>query len=210
MKRVANRIFTSGIFTSVLLGGLTLLSACDQKHDAAPPQPTTKAAAVLPPTTVPASQPVAEIRIPSTIVINGQPFSFPPAKLVLKQTDNGVRATLFSDDPPEALKEDYTGNSFYFDVTIEADSLDDLVGQQFVYRNSMGERRNSTTGIFIDGSKQVLQPLMAAIEFDKVDGQWVALIGGQFQMYDEQTPDNQAISVKVQGRLTPHVMPAAK
>jgi len=186
-----------------------LLPACDRGHEPAPP-PATRAA-------IPASQPVTAAtspvirpptRIPSTFVIDGQPYGFPPAKLVLKKTDNGIRATLFSDDPPEALKEDYVGNSFYFDVTFDADSIDELAGQQYDYRNSVGDRTNSTTGIFMTGSKQVLQPVTAAIGFEKSDGRWVALVGGDFQLFDESSQNDGPVMVKVQARLSPTLVDA--
>src|SRR5438045_3131982 len=69
--------------------------------------------AANPPTTGPV------VRAPSVILIDQKPYSFPPAILQLRNRDGQVSAILMSDDPKEAINEDYRGNSFYLEMPLQ-------------------------------------------------------------------------------------------
>src|SRR4051812_30832082 len=97
--------------------------------------------------------------MPAAFVINDQRFAFPVAKLVTKTIDGGLRVTLFSDDPPEAVRDGYQGNSFYFRFVLDGDPADDIAGQQFAYRTSFAEKDETTSGLFIAGGRQTLRPI---------------------------------------------------
>ena len=65
-------------------------------------------------TTAPATQPAF-----SLININGHSTVFPPARMRIERDDDHLIAILFSDDPREALNENYTGNSFYLRMNLD-------------------------------------------------------------------------------------------
>ena len=160
-------------------------------------------------TTVPATLPAEPAS--SLFTINGQIFSFPTAKLVAKPTAGGLRVTLFSDDPPEAVRDTYRGNSFYFRFTLDsADAAGELDGQQYVFRNSFTEDDDTTDGIFIAGGKQTLRPMDVSVVFEKVDGELLTHVGGTFKLTDDQTGPDAPVSVRVQSDLEPVVVEAAK
>ena len=148
---------------------------------------------------------------PSAMIINGQAFSFPAPKLVAVVKDGSLRVTLFSNDPPEAVREGYTGNSFYFRFNMDGEKPDDLSGQQFVYHNSYAEQDETASGLFIAGGRQTLRPVDATITFDPAGGQLTVIhINGSFKLIDDQTPDNQTTVVKVQAMLEIPVAPPAQ
>jgi hypothetical protein len=179
------------------------LTACDRKPDpkpVAPPPPTPPL-----PVSVDAVKPTPPEPIPAIFIIDDQNFTFPPAKLVLQSTDNGLRAALFSKDPPKVVEGRDTGNSFYFDMVLANATIEELPGKEFVYRNSAGEIEDrATTGIFIAGRKWRIQPLQATVAFDNVDGQTIAMVGGSFQLFEEAGNDP-ARTVTVRARLIPEV-----
>ncbi|HEY0008868.1 MAG TPA: hypothetical protein VGB55_09105, partial [Tepidisphaeraceae bacterium] len=144
---------------------------CDRAPDAPPPvEPSPKAQEVQRP------PPVRE-RTPAVFFVNDQPFAFPPAKLVIKPIeDDRLQVAVFSDDPPEAVRADYRGNSFYFDAAVDTDATADLAGKTVTYRNDPRERLETTTGLFISGGRQILQPLRATITFEKLEDEIIAHI----------------------------------
>lgn len=198
----------------LLLMAITLTGlACDDEKSPPTPPPA-------PPTAPPTPQAVAPTPAtqpanpePAQFVIDNQAFTFPPAKLVLEKADGKLHAMLFSIDPPNAVKQNDVGNSFYFNLDLEIASLDDLPGQRVEYRNSSGATNvetdrddDATTGIFIAGGKQVLQPLQAAVEFRVTEtNEIVVLVGGTFKLRDDRTQDAAPVQVDVRARLQPVV-----
>lgn len=177
------------IFTLLVL---PVAFACDRKPEAA--------AAPAPAASQPVEKRIVErpaTRPVSMITISDRPVLFPPAKLVLQQNASGVTATLFSDDPPEAVKDDYRGNSFRFEISFDNATLDDVTGQQFVWKNSADDKPDSLTGIFLNGQQQSIQPLAATMTLMKVGQQWTANIGGEFQYVDNQKADAQPLTIHV-------------
>ncbi len=132
-------------------------------------------------------------------------FVFPPAKLVLREIDGQVRASLFSIDPPEAVREGYTGNSFFLEMKFES-SLANLSGQTLLLLASHNEKPDDDTGIFIAGRRQMLQPLEAAVQLEQIDDRWVASIAGKFQLFEKTDPDQSTLTVGLRTRLTPETV----
>lgn len=185
------------------------LAGCKRKPaDAPPAEPTTRVSVVPVTATEPASQPIEPVGV--TFKINGQDFSFPAAKLVTKPTDDGVRVTLFSDDPPEAVRDGYQGNSFYFRFQLGEDALADIAGQQFAYRNSSSEQDETSSGLFIAGGRQTLRPMTATVTIERVEQQIVVQVSGTFRLFDDQAVDNTPVSVRVSGYMEPAVIDAKK
>ncbi|MGC4031813.1 MAG: hypothetical protein QM754_08790 [Tepidisphaeraceae bacterium] len=173
---------------------------------APPGEPTTRVTVVS--TTEPASQPAEPVSV--TFKINGQDFTFPAAKLVTKANDDGVRVTLFSDDPPEAVRDGYQGNSFYFRFQLGDDAAADIAGQQFAFRNSFSEQDETSSGLFIAGGRQTLRPASATVTIERVEQQIVVQVAGTFRLFDDQAADNTPASVRVSGYMEPTVIDAKK
>ncbi len=186
--------------------GLLVAGGCDRPQPVPSPTPPASTQAQL--TTLPASRPVER---PVSIITITQPdgsdksIAFPASKLVLKEIDGKVHASLFSIDPPEALRDDYTGNTFFLEMTFDA-PMADLDGAEFVYQNSQNDKPDDDTGIFLAGRKQILQPLEAAVRLQQVEGEWVATLAGSFQLFEAQTPDRVSLTVALRTRLTPEVV----
>jgi hypothetical protein len=169
---------------------------CKRPADPPTPQPTTRVAVAA---TEPATQPVAEA--PANFIINNQAFLFPAPKLVAVVKDNALRVTLFSNDPPEALREGYTGNSLYFRFNLDGDSADDLAGQHYVFRNSYTEQDDSTNGLFIAGGRQTLRPADVTVGFEKVGQQLIVHVNGTFKLIDENMAGNDTAIIRVRAML---------
>ncbi|MBC7782900.1 MAG: hypothetical protein H7144_03595 [Burkholderiales bacterium] len=183
------------------------VAACERSPapPAAPiPKPTAAIAASLP-----ATQPVARpnaIFVVSQSGVADQPVQFPPAKLVISFSEDSARATLFSDDPPEAVKDGYTGHSFYFDITLDAASIADLPGKSFVIRKSQSERIDDNTGLYLQGGKQILQPLDAVIRIDGEPENFVVAVAGSFQVFENSVVDQLPQTVTVRALVVPEIV----
>lgn len=177
--------------------------ACDRDAPAPPPPATVPVASVQPPATKPAAE--------KTAVYIARPDSpevaavFPPAKLVLKEIDGKTQASLFSIDPPEALRDGYTGNTFYLEMTFDA-ALADVSGQEYLYLNSQNDRPDDETGIFLSGRSVMLQPLEAAVRVEELDGEWRASIAGTFQLFEQNSPDVPTAVVRLRATMLPEVV----
>lgn len=155
-----------------------------------------------------ATQPVAP---PQTLMYIARPDQpefiavFPPAKLVLRETDGKTQASLFSIDPPEALKSGYTGNTFFLEMTFDATRAE-LSGQEYLFLKSPHEKPDDDTGIFLSGRAVMLQPLEAAVRIEQIEGVWTVMLGGTFQEFDQTNPDTVPRVVRLRASMTPEVV----
>lgn len=124
----------------------------------APPETAPPSAHAAAPTTAPARGPVV-------LVIEGQPVEFPPARLVVETRNDRTVALLMSDDPREAINDDYTGNSYYVEVQFE-EEVDTLRDRVWHYQATSAERLDSPTGIFLQGNRRELQPFDLKVHFE--------------------------------------------
>ena len=95
-----------------------MIAGCEKTVPA--PVATTSPAATQSATTTVTTRPAA------VISINGHAGVFPPARLRLESDDQHIIATLFSDDPKEALKNNYKGNSFYIRMELDIPDATEL------------------------------------------------------------------------------------
>ena len=185
----------TGLRVAMILRGALMMSVvvlfaaagCDRPQpQAAPPVPAPSpaqppATATAPATTTASTQPAG-----SVIHINNQRTIFPPARLRVESDGQHLVALLFTDDPKDALKDSYTGNSFYLRMELDVDDADKLAEARWHYTApSSGDREDSPYGIYLGGRKVQLQPFDVWGAF-KVDGENTFVqLSGQFQVVDE-------------------------
>ena len=145
---------------------------------------------------------------PSFVVVDRQPVRFPPAKLILTQKDGGVHALLFSMDPPEALRPGYTGNSYYFDMTLDVPTLADLPQAVWAFSASApgGDAADSPNGLFLAGGQQVLTPQNVQIAFTRDGQQTLVDLQGTFRIETDAPPTAGPRLVDSSARLMPVVV----
>ena len=115
------------------------------------------------------------------LTIDGRIVEFPPARLRLTKTDEGVRALLFTDDPKNAASADYHGNSFYFDVPLRVADPADVADAEYAYKAPTSDTdEDSPNGIFLDGMRTHLQPQDIVLAFDGDSPRLVARLAGRF------------------------------
>ena len=170
--------------------------------------PANDATLVAQVTTQPATTPASTQPGAATMLIDGGIVQFPPAKLVLK-TRGGVHALLFSDDPPNAIRDDYAGNSFYFDMPLEIDGPDQLATTKWIFKAPTSERSDTVSGIYLDGRKKHLQPFDVVVEFDHEPGRPVRVyLSGQFLLFGaEDMPTSPGQLLVVSAELDASVAP---
>jgi hypothetical protein len=165
---------------------------CDRS---APPQqppvptpvaPATSPVAVAPapaagPATTPTSRPTS-----SLINVNGHMTVFPAARLRLESDGQRLVALLFSDDPKDALRDNYTGNSFYLRFDLDVDDPGKLLDATWHYTApSSGDQEDSPYGIYLGGRKLQLQPYDFSGRFKATEEGTEVLFTGQFKVLDD-------------------------
>jgi hypothetical protein len=183
---------------------VAVLFGCDQSGDA--PGPTTAPnpapAPELPgPATAPTTAPTAAF-----MHINNRIVMFPAAKLKLTDDGSKVIALLYSDDPPEAIKDDYSGNSFYLQMSLSISDVKDLGSAAWVHRSRSQEREDSPYGIYLSGRKVQLQPYEVRATFSGGDPTSATVtIGGTFLMWNDADSTGLPQSVLVSGEIPARV-----
>jgi hypothetical protein len=169
---------------------------CDDRSQSATPTPGGHAtSAPATPTTAPtnaattasAVEAVSTQPVSSLMNINGHMTSFPPARLRLESDGQNVVALLYSDDPREALKSNYTGNSFYLRMVLDITDPAKLADATWNYTapSSSDRETDSPYGVFLGGRKIALQPFKVSARF-KVEGDaTTAMLMGNFQVLDD-------------------------
>lgn len=164
------------------------LSGCERSQPAPPtvssPVATTAPAATSEPAaTVPSTVPVATLPSVSTININGHTTIFPAARVRLEEENGHIVALLFSDDPREALRDNYTGNSFYLKMELDITDADQLAQAEWHYQMpSVAQREDSPYGIYLSGRQVQLQPFDVRARFKPDAKGATVLLSGQFEM----------------------------
>lgn len=190
----------TAILAAVGLVSVVGLAGCDGERDEPTMvlQPSKSGERKAPPTTAqaPTTRPDDPVQAPlAYISIDGEPHEFPPARLWLTQREGRIKANLFSDDPPEALKANWEGLGFWFEMELErpADaekipsgpvSPELLSGAEWVFRSTSSEMSDTPSGIFL-GAETQLQPLDVAVSFDPLDERYVIVtLYGTFGQFD--------------------------
>ena len=174
-----------GLFFAVAIG-------CDEGPAPlhGPVAPVTTAPATIPaisPSGDAATEPAATQPTSSLMNINGHLTTFPPARMRLESDGQHVVALLYSDDPREAIKSNYTGNSFYLRMVLDIEVPEKLADANWSYTApSAGDREaDSPYGIFLGGRKIALQPYKVAARFKSEGEATTALLRGHFQVLDD-------------------------
>jgi len=156
---------------------------------AAPPK-TSPAPATVPATQSATTEPATSKPSVSFMLINGKTVAFPLAKLRVDRKGSRVTALLFSDDPKDAINANYDGNSFYLEMDLDTDDVEDLAGAMWSYKSKISERQDSPYGIFLNGHKKQLQPMDVRALFEVNESATSIHIAGRFMSYtdDENVP----------------------
>ena len=162
-------------------GGGSQTSGASATAPITPPAPTSAA------TTASAVEAVSTQPVSSLMNINGHLTSFPPARLRLESDGQNVVALLYSDDPREALKSNYTGNSFYLRMVLDITDPDKLADATWNYTapSSSDRESDSPYGVFLGGRKIALQPFKVSARFKVERDQTTAMLIGNFQVLDD-------------------------
>jgi hypothetical protein len=116
--------------------------------------------AAAPSSTQPATLPSA------FMIIKGQRVDFPPAKLRVSSSDGKVIALLFSDDPKDAISDQYTGHSFYLEMELDVAEPKDYLSAAWHFSADSHDRQDTPYGIFLDGHRRQLQPTDVRVKFE--------------------------------------------
>ncbi len=199
------------------------ISGCDRRpQTAVAPAPSTRPAAVVAPDTQPSGeQDVAAIEAHSTIIQPGgvsffvmdgattRIQDFPRARLRLSKDKDGDKyaAVLYSDDPKSAINPDYSGNSFYLEMTLDIDDPQKLSGADWQFVSDTSEQREPGDGLFLDGNRVHLQPAETGATFSNATSKTVQVrLYGQFRKFDTDQPNKSSL-VRVNGEFTATIDP---
>lgn len=160
-----------------------LVLGCEERSDtpqvdSAPP----RQAGAAPPTTTPARPPVV-------LVVDEQPLEFPPARLLVEARNGRTVVLIMSDDPRDAINDDYTGNGYHLELVFDEElaSLRDCVWQS--QPTSAAPTTYSPHGIFLEGNRRQLVPFEVKVHFEHREGEpGVAWISGTFHVIEEPPP----------------------
>ncbi|HEV8293686.1 MAG TPA: hypothetical protein VGP94_17255 [Tepidisphaeraceae bacterium] len=184
----------------IMLVLMIALSACDRPKPQAKGESTTT---VRPhfvidtnPSNLPATRPTV-----SKVMIDGREFTFPPARLVLQQSEPTVDLLLFSDDPPDALSATYAGNRYYFELKLDIDDLQKLAASDMHWKAASIERVAAPDGIFLDGDKRLLQPYDLRVAFSQTGKVYTIELGGWFLLFQNKEEATAPKTVQVRGTL---------
>jgi hypothetical protein len=138
-------------------------------------------------------------------VIDQKPVSFPPAVLRTRVHDGQLIAVLMSDDPKDAVDDNYHGNSFYLEMPMDGAEMKDLPGFVYRYVAPTNERSDSLNGIFLDGNRQQLQPLRIQVKFEGAEPTMSVSISGHFLQVDTKDETVPTREAQVTARLEAEV-----
>lgn len=134
------------------------------------------------------------------MIINDQPREFPAAKIKVKERNDRTVVYLISDDPPEAIDDDYIGNSYYLEIPFD-EQLESLAGQEWRFEAPSLDKLDTPNGIFLEGNRKQLEPYQVKVQFQRAGEQDLVWISGTFFQYDTIADREPPKLVAVTGRL---------
>ena len=188
---------------ALLVGGL--LIGCKEEPKPSPSGPSTQPAATEPAATQPGTaEPSAPATRPATteLLIDGQPYTFPTARLVVSRANGHVQAQLYSNDPKAALSDDYKLNSY--DLLMNLDDIHEpmmISSAQWEYKAPSREYVDTHYGIFLEGLAHQLQPANVQVKFLGTIAEVRVEIEGEFLDFDQSRTAQPARSVFVKGSI---------
>jgi hypothetical protein len=188
--------------STIVLGAALL--GCDRSQTAGSAtqpsgNPQTSAAHIAP-ATAPTTGPVA--RAPSILLLDQKPITFPPAIVQLRTRDGQMMAILMSDDPKDAIEDNYHGTSFYIEMPLDITDQKDLADYVYRYAAPSTDRTDSPNGIFLDGNRVQLEPANMQVGFTAgEDGSMTVMLSGSFQRFETRDDTTSPNVVKVMAKL---------
>jgi hypothetical protein len=162
---------------------------CDRRSASTPATPpaATQAAVATTHPSAPATTTAASTEPTSSFMkINGRIVEFPAARLKINDEGQRLSALLFSNDPPQAIKDDYTGNSFYLNLSLPVKDVEELQVAHWEHRARSSEREDSPYGIYLSGRKVQLQPYDVHASFAPQSEQhYIVHLSGQFMLWND-------------------------
>jgi hypothetical protein len=149
-----------------------------------------------------ATEPATQPQALSYIVIDQQAYEFPAAKILFKNKSYQAEAILFSDDPPSAIKDNYSGNSFYIEMTPQLADDGTLAGAVWDFKAASADRTDSVSGIYLQGRKQHLQPFDVHVVFSSATSPVPISISGTFLQFDTDNDQMPGKFVTVNAQLS--------
>ena len=158
--------------------------------------------------------------LPAAMHVDGRPVQFAPAVLHLTAGDGGTKAVLYSDDPDDAMRPGWSGNSFYFEMFFDGKDVAQVLGEsgladwqgaggpavaEWVFRFPESERRDTDNGLFLAGDTIRLQPADGAVQIDPAGARLNVRVEGLFRRFEGQT-DRIGREVPVRAVLYPTVV----
>jgi hypothetical protein len=213
VQRLPLILFTAGSIGLAIAG---VLAGCDRNNagtstvaSAAKTQAATQqavrsgdddiASAPASPTTIPATQPF------SIILIDQKRYEFPAAILQIRQKGERLSALLLSDDPKDAIDENYHGNSFFLHMPVDATDIKDLTSTAWHYVAPSNERSDTPDGIYLDGNRKQLEPSNITVRFQGDKPAMEIDLSGTFLMYDTRDENASPKVANVNGHLVAQV-----
>jgi len=200
-QNVAEKRVKKTVSTIVLAA---LLIGCERSQTAGPAtqpagNPQTSAAHIAP-ATAPTTGPI--VRAPSILLIDQKPLTFPPALVQLRSRDGQLTAILMSDDPKDAIEDNYHGNSFYIEMPLEIADGKDLANYEYRYTAPSSDRTDTPNGIFLDGNRIQLEPASIQVTFSAgEEGAMSVKLAGNFQRYETRDDSVSPSQVHVMAQL---------
>lgn len=195
----------------LVVAALTMGAGCE-RQEAKPPVAPAPVALAGPTTTpavaltavAPATQPATTEPAGILMTIDQRFVDFPQACLKLTHDEKGMTALLYSADPPNAINNDYSGNSFYLLIPLKnpahPGSLD---GAEWRYKAESGDQaEDSKYGIFLQGLRYHLQPQDVLVKVDGKGRELRIRIAGQFLAYDATNRSQLGAVTPVSGDFT--------
>jgi hypothetical protein len=184
------------------------VAGCDSgDRQATHTPPADQPAKVNPPTTLPATKPVAQVtpgesylwlrEVPDPRKSQadaaqpadpdevGAAVKFPRARLKLtSKGESHLVALLYSDDPKEALKANWQGDRYYFRMPLQISDPKAIDGQPYRMAVGVDDSDETSNGVFLRGDRTHLEPIDLSVRFEQQGAQVVVYIGGLFKQQD--------------------------
>lgn len=210
---MAGKWWLAGLIACGLLAGCERNAGGDEATPPSTSPATTHASTLRAATTTraAATSPVV------TLSIEGATNAFPQALMRLDEVNDQITALLYTDDPEAALRDDYQGNSFYFELALDITAPGDITVATYELKAESQERTESPEGIFLNGRRWHVQPDDIHITFRPEPGTPDPEVGdapravevhmtGNFRMFDTTSERTTSTVVPVDGTFKARVL----
>lgn len=157
-------------------------------------QPATQPTATQPTTGPASTQPVVLIAAKPAdvfVTMDDRLVKFPPAKLLVREDENGMIAQLTTMDQPD--EDPDTANSLFISMRLSESELANISKANWHYRAADELQQEPARGFFLAGGRRILQPYDVEMVFDKKDDGLHIKLAGKFLSFDNSpsAPEDQ-------------------